>query len=589
MQLLTEKLASQYIKFNFYYLLALLIIFVLAYAYAIVEYPYFFFSDQHEHIGKLLSGNTNFFYNASAHGRLRPMSMTEFYPILTSNLSYENIQLAMYIVQGSEFIIFFVLLYFLLRTCLSFNITILVTSLIFLLGQKQVNFYSLFSHTIFQEQLVIIFLSASLLAYFHAIKKDNTFLFLVSFLSAVIATYYKEPTFAFIFAFAFLQLAFRYKSISFKEKVYLIALLLNSITFIAVYFLFAYKTNHYAVGRVQTPLLETAWNVIARRDYFMIYAFILAFIRAIIILTTLLLKKDNTKFNNADAILASALSYTIIIFAINLNAKYYFMPTFVFTFIALGMYLEQLFLFIIENIKKINIVALTLNLQKFSIEIIRETNIIYSTKYKLISSIITIPIITLFTIGISYELYKYYNRFPEYTHKISKIRDFAALELIHNLKHTHHNIITYLPAADKFPYPHALSVARWRCNIVNIPYKFKFLKEEDNTAIQFFSQNTPENFYKTLDKGALAFLGNSPTNLNSNEKKITDYQSINFTSGARLYYSSNYAQTVEPVLCEFIENLYNLDKKNFMTMFHGHFNDAKRLQCPVIKTISLQK
>jgi hypothetical protein len=184
-------------------------------------------------------------------------------------------------------------------------------------------FQLIFMDVIFFEPLLIMLFSFFMLMYYKGLKTDKTKYYIAALITGVYATYCKEPVFGSLLIIAFFNHLFRYKDETKTEKWFYMALIINSILFVVLYYFLSYKyitipynenRNIFGISKfiviifIKTPILAVMFLTGCIRLYYIV------------------IKRDRTH-PCYDSLLFAGMAYTFAYVLLGLNAEYYFTPS----------------------------------------------------------------------------------------------------------------------------------------------------------------------------------------------------------------------------------------------------------------------
>ena len=163
---------------------------------------------------------------------------------------------------------------------------------------------------------------------------------MLSFIFAFLSTYCKEPTFGSFLVFSFIIFLFFRKNK--KISVFCLALVLNAIVFLLLYYVFAIRNmvGFYRGGAADLSRIAVIKEIIKGQP-----AIVLFFLLAFAIFINSVRKIRNKTFVPCieDALLFSSVAYAFGIFLLRFYAPYYFLPCFVLAFPAIIHYGIKIF------------------------------------------------------------------------------------------------------------------------------------------------------------------------------------------------------------------------------------------------------
>ncbi len=321
-------------KYSIWFFLCVILAFAIIGAHEILEFPYFFFSDQTQHFDMINGLRGPLFYPIGG-GRFFPLVYMEFYPFLSSGMSFENIELSLYAIQAGKLVVFALLLFYMLKLYSHSGVIAFVGFALFIMLGKLFYFIPAFAHTIFTEPLILVLLAAFCVFYFYANATDKIVYYVASLLAMTYALYLKEPVFSSFIVFAFMRLVFFRKEISKRERYFQYLVLLNCMVFLCLYYLLAYTSGStYNNGRVQGGYLELLKKILI--DYRFILPVVLACVRSYFVV----IRKSAVML--ADVFLLMSLAYMFCFVVLFLDANYYFLPAYFLLWPAFALYVKTL-------------------------------------------------------------------------------------------------------------------------------------------------------------------------------------------------------------------------------------------------------
>lgn len=522
------------------FLLCLMCCIILYILFKIVEFPYFFFSDQHEHL-LTIGGYSNFFNYPIGVGRFFPLNKVEFYPILTSGLPLESMMQGVYWIQALKVGIFFIFFFLALKELSSYSVAILL-SFIFIAFAPFVSLYQTLTSTIFPD--VCSIMSVSMFIYFYAkgLRSDSFLFFSMALLCSVVATYYKEPVFIVFVVFGFMRLVF-FQAITVKEKILICTLFLNGAVFLALYFTLAYGTGNYADGRTNVSWAHLALTLPAKMPFIacMYLLFLVRFISLFFYKSKLIL---------ADILLCMSFVYTASIIYLCLDARYYFIFPYVLFFFSIAAYSV-----ILNN-------WLLLCVERYSISL----DIICRYRKYTVAVIVLLSLICIF-IGI--------NKFDFYVK--DKIYTVALTETLVGLSNKGFPYVAYLPDAEKFSRPFLHSASHWYLYTVNSFYTAAMQRVGEIKVPAF---NRADDFLVEVDAGRIGQFAPVETKESFPWRNNVDYKELDF-GFTSFVYNIKHEKMIREVYCTFAKKVAAFAGDGFEQKYENIYEDAIRLDCRV--------
>jgi hypothetical protein len=180
----------------------------------------------------------------------------------------------------------------------------------------------IFMQCIFPETILTALLSAFMFCYYRAFKTNKTAYYIIAFLAALYSTYCKEPVFGMFVIIALTNLIYGHKQQLKRGRVFHIALLVNALVFIVLYYLVSYSKAEglYNEGRVEQNIIKS-FVIILIQNKFFLFMIPLCIIRLFFVLV----RKDLTRLYY-DSLLFAGAGYIGAYIILRLNASYYFFP-----------------------------------------------------------------------------------------------------------------------------------------------------------------------------------------------------------------------------------------------------------------------
>lgn len=547
MKLSTDNINNTIKSILFLFICAGMSFYCISLIYNILEYPYFFFSDQHEQVFKMIIPEVPILKHYPS--RFDILTGIEFFPIVRSSWTIQHIMSAFYYIQSFKILVFFIAMLYIMSLLSNKTISFLLFSIFIFFGETTVDLLSTLSHTIFPDTTLAFLIVLFFIFYLFALKKDSTLLYLFSILCACILTYMKEPSFIIFLPLIFFNGFLNWKNNTKKEKIFNILLFLNCIIFIIMYIMYAYSPgSNYASGRSPFTFFENIKYVLSF-SYYITLNIIILLIKSIYYI------KIKCKFIKIyDIILLSSLGYTFAFFILNLNAKYYFLPSYALSFIAYSGYvydivfkynskkfLQELYQYLLFTLSIIFIIINLLNISKFDIQLHTDLKII------------TRPY-SLFMV----ELEK--NNIP--------VKSF--LRTIDSYKRQHFRDISYWHYFTTKVFYSLYSLPKDRRNIYKT--ENEIVKNINKDIIK-----TKNELFNSMDNGAIVQL--SPIEIstvsqwnNENYRIIDGY----FT---KFIYNKKYESDIHDAYCRFIERVFKNSKQNIRPKFDILYEQAQERQC----------
>lgn len=200
------------------------------------------------------------------------------------------------------------------------------------------NFLNIHIEIIFPERFMIFVFAIFMAGYFYGIKNQSTSAYCIAVFAATYATYCKEPVFGLIAIIALTNLILGRKILSQKDKLFNIALLINSIVFLGIYFFVTLDHTSDSYSRL------LGWGIFtdtknAFKDNLYIFI-ILGF--GIVRSYWVVLKKDVSDLFY-DSLLFAGCGYILAFFVLKLFCGYYFIPSIVLALPTVTKYLGIVF------------------------------------------------------------------------------------------------------------------------------------------------------------------------------------------------------------------------------------------------------
>ena len=180
-----------------------------------------------------------------------------------------------------------------------------------------------FLEVIFPERLVLLMLSAFIYLYLSTSNEKEWYKYFLAFCIVIYTSYVKEPVSGAFCSFALISLAFSYKNISRQKIIFFIAIILNFVIYLTLYYFLVFKTSthFYNEGRCSLSYVSNIINIF-NHNKILIAVFVLGIIRGIKIL-----RSNDLKHLDFDSLLFMSISYTCAYFVLKLNESYYFTPS----------------------------------------------------------------------------------------------------------------------------------------------------------------------------------------------------------------------------------------------------------------------
>jgi len=206
----------------------------------------------------------------------------------------------------------------------------------FLLGNS---FSSVFLCLIYPETQVIMLFSIFMLSYYKALKTDKIRYYAAAIISAVYSTYCKEPVFGAFFIIAFVNYLFRSNKKTKKEKIFYMALAINGILFIILYYFLSFKnaTGFYNEDRVSITGLKFLLSIFKETP-----VLIIMFWFGLIRLYSVIFRREKG-YLYYDSLLFAGVGYVCAYFLLHLNDGYYFLPSIILFLPSLVQWIKYFF------------------------------------------------------------------------------------------------------------------------------------------------------------------------------------------------------------------------------------------------------
>ena len=149
---------KKYIKLILlFFICAGVLIYCISFICRILEYPYFFFSDQNEQIFKILIPQVPILkYYPS---RFDLLTGIEFFPIVRAPWSIQYIMSAVYYIQSLKIVIIFIGMLYLMSMISNKTISLCLFPIFIILGDKTVGLIPTLSHNNFHDVSIIFILN----------------------------------------------------------------------------------------------------------------------------------------------------------------------------------------------------------------------------------------------------------------------------------------------------------------------------------------------------------------------------------------------------------------------------------------------
>ena len=524
-----SKIQNFVLKYYSWFLLFVVLTFIAITAYKIMEFPYFFFSDQVIHFD-VINGLRGALFYPIGGGRFFPLAFFEFYPVLMSGLDKESIILFVYIIQAAKFVSFSFLLLYMLKLYSQNSVVAFLGFAGFFSLSKLFAFIPIFAHTIFPESMLLLMLVAFCTFYFHAKATDKVVYYIFALLAMTYALYLKEPVFSSFIVFAFMRLVFFRTDISKREKYFQYVILLNCMIFLCLYYLLAYGVgSSYNEGRVQGSYF-TLLEVILF-DYEFIIPIIIAFVRFGFVVTR------KSKVMLADVFLLMSLAYMSCFVVLFLNESYYFLPAYFLLWPALALYSKKILEMCGDRLQfSYYFPVLLLLVITLSILMLRE------------------PMRRSFHVGV-------------------KVLSYESIETMYELREHGKDLVFFILPPDEYVVPFDFLQDSWVYGkMKHFLQEFKNLPEgEGITKLEL------AEFIRSVNKGNIGMISEIRPQVKSFiVENYPQYEVIDFGL-ASLVVHENYLESVMPIYCDFAERLEDTSVEEYY--IEKIVAKAKKLGC----------
>lgn len=315
--------------------------FVFAYTIIFLISPQLGPTDDVVFLRTLQSGKPLFYYS-SDFPYYDVFQMGRFTPLLSMEYNlvglFSNAPFWYFFYHAVQFIIFTILVVKIFKYATDNKILIYsMPVLLFLLPGFTSNWFYLQQG----ERNVIFFLAVFILAYFGYLRQQKNLYLFIGFLSANLAIYYKEVGFVAVGVFALANIFFRLRKIDKNLKLFNIALIVSSLSYLILYYFFILnpKKNFLYLEKPFNPFLVMIKN-------FFNYAFfsdpiliLIAVPLTVHRLYKLLAKKDD--YSIYDTLLITGTAYIFSFVVLNMYSPYYLLPAYIFFLPSLVFYLSK--------------------------------------------------------------------------------------------------------------------------------------------------------------------------------------------------------------------------------------------------------
>ena len=548
---------KKYIKLILlFFICAGVLIYCISFICRILEYPYFFFSDQHEQIFKILIPQVPILkYYPS---RFDLLTGIEFFPIVRAPWSIQYIMSAVYYIQSLKIVIIFIGMLYLMSMISNKTISLCLFPIFIILGDKTVGLIPTLSHTIFPDVSLIFLVILFFIFYLLALQKDYTIYYLFSILCAYTLTYMKEPGFIIFLPILFLKGLLNWKICTRKEKIFYALLFLNCIIFIIAYVLCTYTPGkNYASGISAFTLFDNIKYVLSF-SYYLILNMLILLIRLIGYLKT----KDKLCFIKIhDIILLSSIGYACSFFILNLNAKYYFSPSYVLSFIAYAGYIYD--------------ITFKINSKQFLQELFHYLLLTTATIASMLMLINT-------------------SRLDQDTHVPLKIITRPYSLFMEDLEKNNISVKSFLRSIDSYERPHLRNVSYWHYYTTKVFFALYSQPEGSSVTGQKNTYRTGNDIVKTIDEGLIetkkdlindldnrSIVQLSPMEIPLVSKWHDEEYVILDAYFTKFIYNKKYESDIHDAYCRFVERVFKDSKGKTRPEFNNLYKQASEKQCNI--------
>ena len=511
----TGKIKSFFMNNYVYILLFIVSLFVAITVYKIMEFPYFFFSDQHQHFDTI-NGLYGIFFYPIGGGRFFPLANMEFYPILMSGMDLENMAFFIYAIESLKFITFSFFFFYMLKLyCNNTVVAFLSFSLFVIVFSRTFSMLSIFAHSIFPEPLILVLLVIFCVFYFHAITTDKLVNYIIAILAMTYALYLKEPVFSSFLVLVFMRFVFFRKEMSSREKLFQYVILLNCILFLCLYFSLAYTSGStYSSGRFQGDLFDLLGQILIQ------YGFIVPLVIALVRVYWVVFHKSIVML--ADIFLLMSLAYMSCFIVLALASHYYFLPAVLFLVPAYALYAKTFLEYYGGRV------------QRF------------------------FPFPILFLIIVVSSVFMVREPFRRGFHNGEKVVTHETLELMQEIKIQGNEFLFYSLPLDEYDVPFHHAQDNW----VFYTYR-KFLENyqgfSKNSIVEFSDISV---FTNALDAGGIGLISAVTPQVEALFNETYPQYKLFLTGCAFLLVHENYVASFLPLYHEFLQELDQQDIKN---------------------------
>lgn len=310
-------------------IVVLLIVCSILFGVFIVKNAEWTWGDDYEFLISTAIGEIEWDLHIANHGRLYPLGHSD-YNILTL-IPNANTPLAHYIVVLVSFFLFVYFSYVLYNRLFSpiAEKPILVSWIVFFaIIFLFYYFYRLFFFLVYPERIMVVLFSLFFILYLKFVESKRYLYGVLAILVSIYLSYTKETSFIVFSTLIGVNLIFNFKNLSFREKVFYGALLLNVLVFLAVYYFVAYRTADSFYSRHSTL------NEVLKFTFGNLKLLYVATAFSLWRVFVFVFKKDRNNIF-VDGLLFSAVLYAIANIVLKMPMAYYYFPAVLLAFPAL--------------------------------------------------------------------------------------------------------------------------------------------------------------------------------------------------------------------------------------------------------------
>jgi hypothetical protein len=197
---------------------------------------------------------------------------------------------------------------------------------------------------IFPEAQEIMFFSIFMYMYYRALETDKKKYYIAALAAVVYNSYCKEPVFGAFLVVAVSNLLFGYKKQSKREKIFYMALVVNAVLFVVMYYLISFRNTakFYSEGRTTINGLRFIGSILSETPMLTVMM-----IFGLFRFGAVIIKKERYHLYY-DNLLFAGISYAFAYILLHLNGSYYFLPSIILFLPSLVYWIKYLY-----NAKKI--------------------------------------------------------------------------------------------------------------------------------------------------------------------------------------------------------------------------------------------